>query len=492
MLTRNQYALYTNLKKRVNCSEKSTQTDLPNKKPKYLIKYEETTTDSEDYSEYSDEDENEDESLLFVDSNNTLIKEINKAIHAELKKHTSDTKTSFIDNLNAEEFEYFNSLSKEDKATYENTYNIAINYNNKNIPLKFRILNQTHSTPYVQQLALKKYQILQNMEESRDTNGEYHKLNNWLRTLCCVPFGNIVNLPVNHKSSNQDVVKFISSTKEILNKSVYGHDTTKDQIIRIIAQLISNPNSKGNVIGIHGDPGVGKTTLIKDGVCKALKLPFAFIPLGGAGDSSYLEGHSYTYEGSSHGKIVDVLIQSKCMNPVLYFDELDKLSDSVKGKELNNILIHITDPAQNENFTDKYFSGIPFDLSKCIIIFTYNNISKIDPILLDRMITIHANSYTSIDKVNILKNYLLPYMISQFNMPVQIEDDTILYLINKTDAEPGVRNLKRSLEKIMSNLNLEKYTNDTSSLSDIKITNKMIDQYIEQKATFDVISHLYS
>lgn len=490
MLTRNQYALYTNLKKRVNCSEKSTQTDIPIKKPKYCIEYEETTTDSDDYSEYSDDDENQD--LCFVDSNNPLIKQINKAIHAELKKQTHGTQASFIDNLNDEEFEYFNSLSKDDQATCENTYNTVINYNNINIPLKFRILNQTHSTPYVQQLALKKYQILQNMEESKDTNGEYHKLNNWLRTLCCVPFGNVVNLPVDHKSSNEDVVKFISSTKEILNKSVYGHDTTKDQIIRIIAQLISNPSSKGNVIGIHGDPGVGKTTLIKDGVCKALKLPFASIPLGGAGDSSYLEGHSYTYEGSSHGKIVDVLIQSKCMNPVLYFDELDKLSESVKGTELNNILIHITDPAQNENFTDKYFSGIPFDLSKCIIIFTYNNIAKIDPILLDRMITIHAKSYTSVDKVNILKNYLLPYMISQFNLSVQIDDDTILYLINKTDPEPGVRNLKRSLEKIMSNLNLEKYTNDTISFSNIKITNKMIDMYIEKTTTLDVISHLYT
>eukprot|EP00976_Prorocentrum_cordatum_P063288 1177036-Prorocentrum_minimum.AAC.8 len=132
-------------------------------------------------------------------------------------------------------------------------------------------------------------------------------------------------MPVSQNSNPQEIKEFLVNTKHILNTEVYGHCDAKDQIIRIVAQWISNPNSKGNVIGIHGNPGVGKTTLIKNGVCKALGLPFAFIPLGGANDSSYLDGHSYTYEGSCCGKIVEVLMKNKYMNPVLYFDELDKV-----------------------------------------------------------------------------------------------------------------------------------------------------------------------
>ena len=493
MLTRSQYALFENLKKRMhyNCKEQSTQTECTSHKKQKVVEYHDTSSDSEseysEYSEYSD-----DENVIMLDSDHALVKEISKAINAKLKEKKPNTNTaSFVENLNEEELIYFETLSDEDKKTYEQTYNTAINYNTKNVPLKFRILNQIHSSPYVQQLALKKYEILKNMEESRDTNGEYHKLNNWLKTLCNIPFGTVVNLPVDKSSSNTDVVNFIKYTKNTLDSSVYGHEQTKDQIVRIIAQLISNPNSKGNVIGIQGDPGVGKTTLIKDGVCKALNLPFASIPLGGAGDSSYLEGHSYTYEGSCHGKIVDVLMQAKCMNPVLYFDELDKLSDTAKGQELNNVLIHLTDSSQNENFTDKYFSGIPIDLSKCIIIFTYNHAHRIDPILKDRMITIHAKSYSADDKLNILKHYLLPDLTKQFNLSVEINDESIHYLITKTDQESGVRNLKRSLECIISNLNLERYLNETEIQGPILITTKLIDKYLKEGVKTDIISHLY-
>ena len=99
-----------------------------------------------------------------------------------------------------------------------------------------------------------------------------------------------------------------------------------------------------------------KTTLIREGISKILNRPFTFIALGGATDSSFLEGHSYTYEGSNWGKIVDILIQSKCMNPVIYFDELDKVSMTPKGEEIIGILTHLTDTTQNVQFHDKYFS----------------------------------------------------------------------------------------------------------------------------------------
>ena len=160
----------------------------------------------------------------------------------------------------------------------------------------------------------------------------------------------------------------------------------------------------GNVFGIYGPPGIGKTTIIKDGLSKVLNRPFSFISLGGATDSSFLDGHSYTYEGSTWGKIVQILVDSKCMNPVIYFDELDKISDTPKGEEITGILTHLTDTTQNSQFHDKYFSEVSFDLSKCLFIFSYNDESKVNPILRDRMYRIQTKGYENKDKLIIARN----------------------------------------------------------------------------------------
>jgi ATP-dependent Lon protease len=112
----------------------------------------------------------------------------------------------------------------------------------------------------------------------------------------------------------------------------------KMQIMQMIGQWISNPKAVGTAIAIKGPMGTGKTTLVKEGISKILNRDFAFLALGGATDSSFLEGHGYTYEGSTWGKIVDILIKSKSMNPVIYFDELDKISETPKGEEIAGIL----------------------------------------------------------------------------------------------------------------------------------------------------------
>lgn len=202
------------------------------------------------------------------------------------------------------------------------------------------------------------------------------------------------------------------------------------------------------------------TSLVKEGISKILGREFTFIALGGASDSSFLEGHSYTYEGSSWGKIVQILIDSKCMNPVIYFDELDKISDTPKGQEIVGILTHLTDTSQNSEFHDKYFFEMEFDLSKCLFIFSYNNEELVNPILKDRMYRIQTKGYNAKDKVIIAKKYLLPKIRAQVNFnetDIIIPDDVIEYIINKqslTKSEDGVRNLKRCLEIIYTKLNL--------------------------------------
>ena len=174
----------------------------------------------------------------------------------------------------------------------------------------------------------------------------------------------------------KNVANLWKTRKQTLDECVYGLNDAKMQIMQMIGQWITNPGALGSAIAIKGPPGTGKTSLVKEGISKILGREFSFIALGGTGDASFLEGHGYTYEGSMWGKIVQILMESKCMNPVIYFDELDKVSDTPRGEEIIGILTHLTDTSQNSQYHDKYFSEITFDLSKCLFIFSYNDESK--------------------------------------------------------------------------------------------------------------------
>jgi ATP-dependent Lon protease len=379
----------------------------------------------------------------------------------------------------------------EDKLNFAKEHKKLTELNNDAIPLKFKILSSDHMDVNIKAVAYKKLDNLGNMTTS---NGEYPKLKNWIHSLCDIPFGKYKELPIKYEEGQDKIIKFMKKTQADFDEKIYGHKDAKDQIIRIIAQWISNPTSKGNVIGIHGKPGVGKTTLIKDGLAKALDLPFAFVPLGGTHDSSFLDGHGYTYEGSTWGKIAELLMQSKYMNPIIYFDELDKISDTTKGQEIINVLIHLTDPSQNDKFNDKYFSEIPLDLSKALIIFTYNDDSMVSPILKDRMIRIETHDYSTMDKIEISRSHLIPDILKQFNIKsddIYFNDESIKNVVNNTDSEAGVRNLKRNFESIISNINLNVLLGN--DIYPVKVNEEIVKKYCKTKKT-DInpsLPHMY-
>ena len=258
-----------------------------------------------------------------------------------------------------------------------------------------------------------------------------------------------------------------------LNNAIHGHTTAKRQLKRIIGQWI-NGKQTGYCFGFEGPPGVGKTSLAKNGLSQCLlnetdntHRPFAFIPVGGSCNGSTLSGHNYTYVGSTWGRIVDILIDKKCLNPIIFIDELDKVSKSEHGKEIIGILTHLVDSTQNESFQDKYFNGIDLDLSKALFIFSYNDPDAIDRILLDRIHRIKFDHLSLDDKLVIANNYLLPEIYKNVGLTniIKLSDEILIYIIEHYTYEAGVRKLKEILFEIISEINLsilqntDEYTN---------------------------------
>lgn len=264
-------------------------------------------------------------------------------------------------------------------------------------------------------------------------------------------------------NDNMKIIKnYMSEVKVTLDKAVHGHDKAKKQIERIIGQWI-NGEQDGYCFGFEGPPGVGKTSLSKCGISNCLKddngnpRPFAMIQMGGDSNGSTLHGHNYTYVGSTWGSIVQILIDKKCMNPIIFIDEVDKISRTEHGKEIVGILTHLLDPAQNDCFQDKYFTGIDLDLSKALFILSYNDVELIDKILLDRVHRIKFDSLSLEDKLTICNTHILPEVYKKMGLEdtIYFSDEVLKFIIDEYTAESGVRKLKEILFEIVGEINLD-------------------------------------
>jgi ATP-dependent Lon protease len=309
-----------------------------------------------------------------------------------------------------------------------------------------------------------------------------------------------------HKIDNE-----MTCIKKILDKSIHGHNYAKNQILKIIGQWMNGTQS-GYCFGFEGSPGVGKTSLAKKGLSNCLidvdgkSRPFAFIALGGSSNGSTLEGHSYTYVNSIWGRIVDILMETKCMNPIIYVDELDKVSKTEHGKEIIGILTHLIDTTQNDCFQDKYYSGINLDLSKALFIFSYNDPDNIDRILLDRIHRIHFENLSIDEKIIIVKEHLLPEINEKMGFvdTVHLTDEIIEYIIETYTIEPGIRKLKEIIFDLYGEINLKLLSSNTIVDIPIKIEiddleNKYLKKYnkiqetkISEKNQVGIINGLWA
>ena len=455
--------------------------------------------------------------ILAVDKNNKMIekfvgicedtiKKENKFKEKREKKQKQKNSTKFRtiikDKNTMNDFTFFEKMAMEDQVKIIKELEEINKITRVEKPYRLTLLEAEDIPLQFKAAAMKKLNSLRYMEPG---SGEFYKIKNWVDTFMKIPFGKVNTLPITIDNGVEACHTFMEDAQKCLDSAVYGLNDAKMQIMQMMGQLITNPKAIGTAIAIQGPMGTGKTTLVKEGISKILDRPFAFIALGGATDSSFLEGHSYTYEGSVWGKIVQILIDSKCMNPVIYFDELDKISDTPKGEEIAGILTHLTDTSQNSQFHDKYFAEIDFDLSKCLFIFSYNDESKVNPILRDRMYRIQTKGYDKKQKTVISRDYLLPKIQEQVKFSAEdiiIPDEVLHYIIEThCSKEDGVRNLKRCLEIVHTKLNLYRLMRPDTNLFEedmsikvqfpFTVTKDVIDKLIKKNKEESWVSNLY-
>jgi ATP-dependent Lon protease len=318
-------------------------------------------------------------------------------------------------------------------------------------------------------IAYKKLEIMETYEET-DTS-EYAKYKAWMDSLLSVPFGIYNESGITRESSLEDIKKYIKYIRETLDKKLSFLEKPKDQIINIVTQMVRNPDVNINAIGLYGNPGLGKTA-ITTSIAEALGRPHATISLGGESDASSLTGHGFTYIGSGSGRLIDILRHTKTMNPIILVDELDKVSETHHGKEIIGTLIHLTDSTTNKRYNyDKYFSGIEFDLSKVLFIFTYNDPSKIDKILADRLFKIKVDNYNFKEKLEITNKHIIPYMLDKFKFnkdDIEFSEEAVRYLVNSSKDNEGMRNIKLKIKIILSRINTLLLTNEEDNVIHLK------------------------
>ena len=461
----------------------ASKTSVPNpKKPKKekpveKLKDEDVDKDEDDEeyendSEYESSDDEEENAMGDGDDEDTdSWDEEDETKEITPKKGSKESK-DFIHQIfkNQEDegedeiVKYYSKLPEKERKEIMTHIKEINNYQSGDKPVLFQIMEMPLSIS-------QKNHILKTYTTLMSSRFPEKKLRAWFDALMTIPFGKYKGINLNEIKSKR-VMGFLNELETAMNNAAYGHDEAKRQIIQMMGQQIRNPKSKGNMLGIYGPPGNGKTSLIKEGIAKAMDKPFIFISLGGATDSSFLEGHSYTYEGSIYGRIVNGLITAKCMDPIIYFDELDKISKTHKGDEITNLLVHLTDPVQNSHFRDKYFHGIDIDLSRATMIFSFNDPSNVNPILMDRITTVETKYLMISQKLHIAQNYLLPEMMKDMGLSagdVVINNETIRYMIDNWTHEGGVRKLKSLLYSICREVNIANLTKSNLGNSEVNL-----------------------
>ena len=330
--------------------------------------------------------------------------------------------------------------------------------------------------------------LLDKYELTRKASGsDYSKGMAWLKTAAGLPYGKYKQLKVKATDPPEKIKAFFEDVKSKLDKNIHGLEHVKQEILEYVARKITNPHGKGHILALCGPPGVGKSKIIKS-LAGALDLPFFQINCGGLNDVSVLTGHSETYIGSKPGKIVEILQHANYMNPIIYMDEVDKISEN-KSVEINGVLTHLLDEEQNNKFQDNYLSSVNLNLSKVFFVLSFNDITKVDDIVSDRLKIIYIQEPTLEQKVQICHDKVIPELMASVNFDhnsvIRIDKEVIEYIATKKcDKESGVRKLRQALEKVFNKLNYDILIGATDNLYTTReIEEEQVQQQCQDKST---------
>ena len=390
-----------------------------------------------------------------------------------------------------------NNLTELEKKKIEETELQIKEINDKSIPERIKIL-LSDIPIQTKAIIIKKLELLESLENS---GSEYKKLREWIDNILKIPFGKYCSFDLSKKDDYKIIGNRLCNIKEILNKAVYGHEQVKEALVELVAKWVSNPPSKGHALAIVGPAGVGKTSLFREGLAKALSRPFCSFSLAGLSDESYLSGFAHTYEGSDFGRICRMLTEADCMNPIIFMDELDKIDTSRHGLSVVNKIIEIIDFSQNHEYEDMYFGNIKIDLSRVLFVFSLNYLENIDPILKDRLEIIKVNGFQNKEKIEILKHYVIPRELKQINLTkndIIFPEKILIHILRKIRKEEGIREAKRAIQIIIRKINLLQYINDADKKKmftyyskritlPITITEKLVSKLLKEEPSPDFL-----
>jgi len=298
----------------------------------------------------------------------------------------------------------------------------------------------------------------------------------------------ILDLPVQittPKLTSSDIEMKLRKLWTSLNKNISGLPNVKEKIMESMCTKLMNTKGCGKVITLAGSPGVGKT-IIAYAIAESMNMAFDQISFGAINDCAMLIGHSSAYIGSTVGLFTKILLKSQNLETLVLCDEFDKIPKTSNGDSIVNVMIHATDRAQNHRFKDMYIPEIELNLSRLFYVMTVNDKSLINPIMLDRMTIIDIDGYNLEEKINIVEQHILPRILNELNFnknDIVIDKKTIIYIINKTPPQDGMRNIERSLYQICEKLILLKYCNNINvsySMPNIKFPLKLTSVIIDK------------
>lgn len=327
-------------------------------------------------------------------------------------------------------------------------------------------------------------------------NSEYSTLKGKLLWAISLPHRKMAITPNDLIKDTNALKNYCSDVYKNLDKHLYGMKKVKERLMQTVLNRIYNPKAK-SMLGLSSPPGRGKTA-IASALAKSLNLPFERISLGGMEDPSIFKGTDNSWVGSSPSIILHILRRMKVSNGIVLFDEIDKLSTSQKGKEIQYALLHITDYIQNKEFHDLFLSEIPHNLSNIWFMFAMNNDDWLDPALRDRLDIVHVDSYSKDDIIQIIKRHFLP--AAAINSGLKAEDIDISEgackelrsILSEDMSTDGLRAIEREITNIVSKINLYNVLRygDTINLSfsvpdfngfPYKIKINTIDKLVERK-----------